>query len=77
VLQRGSDRLDDAAVDCVTGWHYRPAIKDSQTVDAPMNVKVVWNLEEDADKKAGADNKDAGPVQNQSAAPRGGGRPLL
>jgi TonB family protein len=55
----GSDRLDDAAVECVSRWHYRPAVKDSQTVDAPMNVKVVWNLEEDAGKSsdAGADKK--------------------
>jgi protein TonB len=42
----GSDRLDDAAVDCVSGWHYRPAIKDDQLIDAPMTVKVDWNLEE-------------------------------
>ncbi len=26
----GSDRLDDAAVECVARWHYRPAIKDGQ-----------------------------------------------
>lgn len=42
----GYDRLDDAAVDCVSAWHYRPGIKDNQLVDAPMTVKVVWNLEE-------------------------------
>ena len=48
----GSDRLDDAAVDCVAKWHYRPAIKDDQLVDAPMTVKVDWNLDQkDADKK--------------------------
>jgi len=55
----GSERLDDAAVECVSSWHYRPAIKDSQTVDSPMSVKVAWNLEEDAGKSAdaGADKK--------------------
>lgn len=42
----GSDRLDDAAVDCVSKWHYRPAIKDDQLVDAPMTVKVDWKLGE-------------------------------
>lgn len=50
----GYDRLDDAAVDCVAQWHYRPALKDNALVDAPMTVKVVWNLDEDdasADKK--------------------------
>jgi protein TonB len=46
----GSDRLDDAAVDCVSKWHYRPAIKDDQLVDAPMTVKVNWNLDNDAEK---------------------------
>jgi TonB family protein len=51
----GSDRLDDAAVDCVSQWHYRPAIKDDQLVDAPMTVKVDWNLDQpDADKSAAA-----------------------
>jgi TonB family protein len=61
----GSDRLDDAAVDCVARWHYRPAIKDDQLVDAPMTVKVDWKLDtSDADKPAGADKKttgDSGP----------------
>jgi len=45
----GSDRLDDAAVDCVQRWHYRPGIKDDQLVDSPMTVSVVWALEEDSD----------------------------
>ncbi|HEX4292968.1 MAG TPA: energy transducer TonB [Rhizomicrobium sp.] len=47
----GSDRLDDAAVECVSKWHYRPAVKDGQLVDTPMTVKVDWNLDEpDEDK---------------------------
>ena len=50
----GSDGLDDAAVHCVAKWHYRPAIKDGQLVDAPMTVKVVWTL---ADDDSGADKK--------------------
>ena len=55
----GSDRLDDAAVDCVAKWHYRPAIKDDQLADMPMTVKVDWNLKDDApDKSATADKKD-------------------
>jgi protein TonB len=54
----GSDRLDDAAVDCVSEWHYRPAIKDDQLVDSPMTVKVDWKLDEkDSDKDASADKK--------------------
>ena len=42
----GSHGLDDAAVECVAKWHYRPALKDSELVDAPMTVKVAWNLTE-------------------------------
>lgn len=54
----GSDRLDDAAVDCVSGWHYRPAIKDDQTIDAPMTVTVDWRLDsEDSDTNADASKK--------------------
>jgi TonB family protein len=54
----GSDRLDDAAADCVSQWHYRPAIKDDQLIDAPMTVKVDWNLDsDDADKKTDDDKK--------------------
>jgi outer membrane biosynthesis protein TonB len=55
----GSDRLDDAAVDCVRGWHYRPAIKDDQTVDAPMSVTVDWKLGDgDEDASGDANKKD-------------------
>lgn len=41
------DRLDDAAVDCVSEWHYRPGIKDGALVDTPMKVEVVWRLDEE------------------------------
>jgi TonB family protein len=54
----GSDRLDDAAVDCVSKWHYRPAIRDDQLVDSPMTVKVTWNLDQpDSSKNSDADKK--------------------
>ena len=54
-----SDRLDDAAVECVSGWHYRPAIKDDQTVDAPMTVKVDWKLgDENSEENADANKKN-------------------
>ncbi len=64
----GSDRLDDAAVDCVKKWHYRPAIKDGQLVDAPVTVKVVWNLDDgdSAAKKPDAEKK------TEDFAPEGG-----
>ena len=51
----GYDGLDDAARDCVRKWHYRPALKDNVLVDAPMTVKVDWNLDDpDTDKKPDA-----------------------
>jgi TonB family protein len=40
----GSERLDEAAKKCVAGWHYRPAMKDGQIVDADWKAKVTWNL---------------------------------
>jgi TonB family protein len=53
----GSDRLDDAATDCVAKWHYKPGLKDDQLVDMPMTVKVDWNLSDDSDKSADAEKK--------------------
>jgi protein TonB len=63
----GSDRLDDAAVECVSKWHYRPALKDSALVDAPVSVKVVWKLG-DGDQKTPA---PAGTVPPEKT-PEGG-----
>ena len=54
----GSDGLDSAAIDCVARWHYRPAIKDGQLIDAPMTVKVAWILDEpDSQPSADPDKK--------------------
>ena len=62
----GYDGLDDAAKDCVRKWHYRPALKDNVLVDAPMNVKVNWNLDdEDADKAPDADEQDQNADPNK------------
>jgi TonB family protein len=55
----GYDGLDDAAKDCVRKWHYRPALKDNALVDAPMTVKVAWNLEDEGEKKADANKSPA------------------
>jgi protein TonB len=54
----GYDGLDDAAKDCVRKWRYRPAIKDNENVDAPMTVKVTWNLDDDDSSK----KPDAAPT---------------
>ncbi|HEX2593603.1 MAG TPA: energy transducer TonB [Rhizomicrobium sp.] len=59
-----SDRLDNAAVECVSKWHYRPAIKDTQTIDTPMTVKVDWSLKDDADKDDGEDANSKGGDAN-------------
>lgn len=47
----GSNRLDEAAVECVSKWHYRPAIKDGKLVDTPLKVSVAWNLDEGDEEK--------------------------
>ena len=46
----GFDGLDDAAVDCVARWHYRPGIKDGVLVDMPLKISVAWSLAEAATK---------------------------
>ena len=46
----GSDGLDDAAMDCVAKWHYRPAIKDGKLTDVPWTARVVWSLADTATK---------------------------
>jgi protein TonB len=55
----GHGTLDDAAKECVARWHYRPAVKDGQLVDAPMTVKVAWNLDEPDEKKPDAPGANA------------------
>ena len=48
-------------MDCISQWHYRPAIKDDQRADAPMTVTVDWKLgDNDANKMGNAGkNKSA------------------
>jgi TonB family protein len=51
----GYERLDDAAIDCVKRWHYRPAIKDGKLVDEPWTASIAWRLEApDNDKSTSA-----------------------
>lgn len=47
----GFDRLDEAAKKCAANWHYRPAVKDGQIVEADWKANVTWNLAT-ADKRA-------------------------
>jgi len=41
----GSERLDSAAVSCVTTWHYKAAIKDNVPVAVPWQAAVQWKLQ--------------------------------
>lgn len=40
----GSPDLDDAAVKCVSTWHYRPAVKNGEIVEAAWKASVKWKL---------------------------------
>ncbi|MBU6442891.1 MAG: energy transducer TonB [Alphaproteobacteria bacterium] len=40
----GYERLDDAAVECASRWHYEPAIRNSVLTDVPWTATVVWAL---------------------------------
>jgi protein TonB len=40
----GSQRLDEAALSCVTRWKYKPATQDGQPVAAHWEANVVWKL---------------------------------
>jgi TonB family protein len=38
----GNADLDWAAVTCVSGWRYKPAIKDGSPAESPWTSKVTW-----------------------------------
>jgi TonB family protein len=40
----GSDILDDASTTCVTGWTYKPAMRNGDTVEVPWKASVRWSL---------------------------------
>lgn len=44
ITSSGSDRLDQAAIKCVANWHYRPAIKNGDIVEANWKANVTWKL---------------------------------
>ncbi len=48
----GHGRLDSAAVECVSKWHYRPAIKDSQLAEMPWTASVTWSRGEKPEEQA-------------------------
>jgi protein TonB len=40
----GSERLDNAAVNCAASWRYKAAIKDNNPVAVPWKAEVKWVL---------------------------------
>jgi TonB family protein len=48
----GHGRLDSAAVECVSKWHYRPAIKDGRLADMPWTASVTWSRGEKPEEQA-------------------------
>jgi TonB family protein len=44
VNSSGFDALDRATVKCISGWHYKPAMKDGQPVIAQVETNIVWKL---------------------------------
>jgi protein TonB len=44
VTPSGHDSLDQAAVRCAGGWHYKPAMQNGQPVASSIQADVVWKL---------------------------------
>ena len=40
----GSDRLDQATINCVSSWRYKPAIQNGQPVEVTWQTAVKWQL---------------------------------
>ncbi len=40
----GHDRLDQAAVNCASSWHYKPAMQNGQPVAVTWKAQVKWQL---------------------------------
>jgi TonB family protein len=53
----GSQILDDAAMKCVSEWHYRPAIKNGQIVDAPWTARIAWKMPSPQQTAAGSNTE--------------------
>ena len=44
VNSSGSERLDNAAVNCASSWRYKAAVKDNAPVSVPWKAEVKWVL---------------------------------
>ncbi len=40
----GSERLDNAAVNCASNWRYKPAVESGHPVEVPWRAEVQWVL---------------------------------
>ncbi|MBU6297746.1 MAG: energy transducer TonB [Alphaproteobacteria bacterium] len=40
----GSERLDNAAVNCASSWRYKPAVEAGHPVEVPWRAEVQWVL---------------------------------
>ncbi|MDE2184314.1 MAG: energy transducer TonB [Alphaproteobacteria bacterium] len=45
VKSSGSERLDQAALECVPGWRYKPAIQEGHPVSVSWQAQVVFKLQ--------------------------------
>lgn len=59
----GSEKLDQAAIQCVSNWHYRPALKNGQLVETIKTAKVQWVLPTDSLVKQEAAAKPADAIK--------------
>jgi|GEM_PF-922839 len=67
IASSGSDRLDEAAVKCAANWHYRPAVKNGDIVEADWKANVTWNLGAAEKLQAAAQAKQDEPQKQDSA----------
>ncbi|HUO97057.1 MAG TPA: energy transducer TonB [Rhizomicrobium sp.] len=72
----GSSSLDDAAVKCVSDWHYRPAIKNGQLAETPWKAKVTWTLPSKEDiAQAAGENAAAADAAKPASSPEAKSEP--
>jgi len=58
-VSSGNDLLDQATIDCSSGWTYKPATRDGAAIAVPWTVRVEWYLH----------NTYEGPAQDEIPPP--------
>jgi TonB family protein len=43
-ISSGDAELDSAALVCVLGWLYQPAVQDGKAIEVPYQAQIVWKL---------------------------------